>query len=78
MKTFGYRNDGKRWMWWLMEDVEEGEEIPDRYYTTNNEGEGVFIVDSRANNRKQIAGTCDFSLVGVKDPKRKIRKYMNV
>lgn len=67
-----YINDGKKWMWywnsWKENDV---------YYCTNSDGEGIFIVDIGRNERKQILGTCQFSLVGLKDPRRKIRSWMN-
>ena len=76
VRTLGYRNCGKRWEWWKLEDLEEGEDTPNCYYCTNDEGNGVFLINSRANDRKQLVGTCEFSLVGIKDPRGKIRKYM--
>lgn len=77
VRTLGYRNNGKRWEWWKLKDLGEGEDTPNCYYCTNDDGEGVFFVNSRANSRKQLAGTCEFSLSGIKDPRGKIRRYMN-
>ncbi len=63
-----YRNEGKYWEW-------TGYDF-DRYFCTNDEGEGIFFVDLCANSRRQLEGTCQFSLSGLKDPKAKIRKWM--
>lgn len=66
-----YRNDGKRLEWW------DKDTDGDRYFCTNNEGEGIFLVDLTRNDRKQLVGTCDFTLNGVKNPKAKVRRWMN-
>lgn len=46
------------------------------YYCTNREGDGLFRVDVARNDRKQLKGTCQFSVAGLKDKskKAKIRK----
>lgn len=46
----------------------------DFYYCTNYAGEGLFKVDSFLNTRKQILGTCQFSLEGIKNKKSKLRR----
>jgi len=46
----------------------------DEYYCTGKDGYGLFLVNSAANSRKQILGTCEFSVVGIKDKKGKVRK----
>ena len=75
-----YENDGKRWIWYWhsMTDgkTASGDWYVSRYWTTNDNGEGLFMVDLARNERKQILGTCQFSLSGLKDPKRAIRRYM--
>lgn len=71
-----YDNDGNKWSWWRKE-WKGNEDGVSQYYTTNHSGEGVFFVNLEKNSRKQLVGTCDFSLAGLKDPKRKIRRYMN-
>lgn len=50
----------------------------DKYimYGTNDEGEGLFQVDLILNSRKQLEGTCDFSLpVDEKAARRKILRW---
>ena len=46
-----------------------------KYYCTNAEGEGLFVVDTSKNSRQQLIGTCDFSLRGLSREyaKRKLR-----
>lgn len=68
-KRLYYNKDGYKWSWTHDPDWS-------RYYTTNSEGEGLFIVDLKRNERQQILGTCQFSLRELKDHKRSIRKYM--
>lgn len=48
------------------------------YYCTNGEGEGVFRVDLRSNDRRQITGTCQFSVYGLQpaSARAKIRRWM--
>ena len=52
---------------WVSDDI---------YYCTNRYGEGLFKVDLIRNERKQLKGTCQFSVCGLKDKskKEKIRK----
>lgn len=71
MKRFIYKKDEDRWEWrWSDNDSV--------YWTTNGNGEGIFLIDPSHNEEKQLMGTCDFSLRGMKDEsaKRKIRKWM--
>lgn len=82
MKDFlHYENDGKKWIWywhsWTDGKTTSGEWYVTKYYCTNGGGEGIFMVDMKRNERKQLVGTCDFSLCGLKDPRRKIREYHN-
>lgn len=48
-----------------------------KYWTTNGNGDGIFFVDSRKNSRTQLVGTNDFSVHGLKDKRRAIRRWMN-
>ncbi|MFV0616883.1 hypothetical protein ACE418_03100 [Megasphaera sp. WILCCON 0056] len=67
MKRFTYEKDGKQWSWWNSDD---------KYYCTNSMGEGVFEI--ARGNRKQLTGTCQFSVAGLKDSsaKKKILGFM--
>lgn len=56
-----YEQDGNKWIWGYNTESY-------RYYCTNDNGDGIFL--------KQIVGTCQFSLRGLKGPKAKIRKWM--
>lgn len=49
------------------------------YTETNKEGEGLFYVNLRRNQRSQTAGTCDFSARGLKpdSKKAKLRRYLD-
>lgn len=73
MKKLSYTKEDKCWSW-----VIEGEE--NRYFTTNSEGEGIFEVSFSplGGNRRQLTGTCQFSLSGLSDnwAKKKIRRWM--
>lgn len=73
-----YERDGNQWIWfwhsWTDGKCSNGEWYTKKYCCTNNDGEGLFIVDISKNERKQILGTCQFSLAGLKDPKRAIRR----
>ena len=74
MKKLSYTKvDNKYWNWSIFDEN-------NRYFTTNSEGEGIFEVSfSRMDSsRRQLAGTCQFSLSGLSDnwAKRKIRKWM--
>lgn len=71
-----YKQDGSRWEWhWKSAETENG--WYGYYFTTNDDGCGIFRVDLEANDRRQFVGTSDFSLCGLKDPRAKIRKYMS-
>lgn len=48
----------------------------DQCFCTNEEGNGVFFIDLVKNSRQQLAGTCQFSVRGVADKKRKFRKWI--
>lgn len=67
-----YEKDGKRWTWHI-----EGED--DKYFQTSNDGEGIQEILLNRNERKDLEGTCQFSVCGVSDnwAKRKIRDWMN-
>lgn len=73
MKKLSYTKEDKCWSW-----VIEGEE--NRYFTTNSEGEGIFEVSFSplGGDRRQLIGTCQFSLSGLSDnwAKKKIRRWM--
>lgn len=43
------------------------------YYQTNREGNGIFLVDLVRNKRKQLAGTCDFTVRGIKPESKKAK-----
>lgn len=49
-----------------------------RYYETNRDGEGVFVINVKRNDRKQLTGTCQFSVYGLTDKakKAKLRKWL--
>lgn len=76
-----YEQDGNKWIWfyhsWTDGKNSAGDWYVSQYYCTNSEGEGLFFVDLKRNERKQILGTCQFSLRGLKDPKGAIRRYHN-
>lgn len=36
------------------------------YYCTTSKGEGIFRVEPRKNERRQMIGDCDFSVFGLK------------
>ena len=75
-----YEQQGNRWVWFYHSQTDgktsSGDWYVNRYYCTNDEGEGVFVVDLSRNERKQIMGTCQFSLAGLKDPRGAIRRWM--
>lgn len=75
MKKLMYNFDGEYASWCYQ--INDGE-WADTYYCTNNSGEGIFRVDSLKNDRKQLVGTCAFSLVGIKDKRAKIRRVMKI
>lgn len=75
-KRIVYLQDGSRWEWHYKADEDEHGQYF-KYWTTNRNGDGIFRVDSRKNERTQLVGTWDFSLVGIADPRRKIRAWMS-
>lgn len=64
-----YENQKDLWKW--------GREGASHYFMTNEEGMGLFYIHPERNERKQLIGTLQFSLRGLKDPKAKIRRWMN-
>lgn len=69
-KHLCYEQDGNKWFWWWNTDVGK------RHYSTSSRGDGVFEVDDSTGDMKQLVGSCQFSLNGLKNPKAKIRKWM--
>ena len=59
--------DGEKVEAWINED---------QYYCTNDSGNGLFFVDCVKNSRKQLEGTAQFSVRGVKDKKGKVRSWL--
>lgn len=47
------------------------------YFCTNSEGEGLFRVEPQKNDRRQLKGTCEFSVFGLKpsSARAKIRAH---
>lgn len=79
MKDFlHYENDGAKWIWywhsWTDGKDSAGDWYKKKYFCTNSDGEGLFVVYPERNERQQLLGTCQFSLAGLKDPKRAIRR----
>lgn len=73
MERLIIENTGMRYIWY---HAEKRSNYVSKYFSTNDEGEGVFFIDLTKNERHQLLGTCQFSLVGLKDPRSKIRRYM--
>ena len=50
-----------------------------RYYCTNDHGCGVFLVNLTWNERKQLTGTCQFTVRGIKPESKiaKLRKWLS-
>lgn len=67
-----YDRDGAAWSWWRESWVDDG--YPVKYFFTNLSGKGLFVW--YRGEVTQWLGTCDFSLAGLKDPKRAIRRFM--
>ena len=65
-----------RWDWWWKSDEPKHGGRPNAYWCTNNEGAGIFHVDTYNNERRQLVGTWAFDVRKVKDPKAKIRRWM--
>lgn len=66
-----YEKDGKRWTWYIAGDDE-------RYFQTSSDGEGIQEILCEHNVRRDLEGTCQFSVRGVSDAsaKKKIRHWM--
>lgn len=73
MKHLYIRRDGAAFRWWWAHDPQE---YVSGYYTTNSSGEGIFYVDLERNERKQLLGTAEFSVSGLKYPERAIRRWV--
>ena len=59
-----------------LKHVIDGEKIrtwinDDEFYETNSDGEGLFYVKVSRNTRRQLEGTCDFTLRGRSDSTKK-------
>lgn len=68
---FRYAHDGDSWQWWAR--GEDG-----IYYRTDENGEGVFMIDQNRNNCDQLTGTDQFSVRGLseKHARKKILDFM--
>lgn len=66
-----YMHIDNYWQWWVSNEK-------DVYYCTDDDGEGVFRIDQRRNNRDQLTGTLQFSVRGLSEEyaKRKIKAFM--
>lgn len=63
------RHDGARYEWFIGDDDTVR-------YTTNNNGDGIFLVDSAANERKQLVGHCDWHICQTdKATRAKIKRW---
>lgn len=71
MERIHYKHDGNEWIWWVDDGI-----YTTCYYTDKN-GYGIFAQDRRNGQTRQIVGTCQFSVAGLKDPRAKIRRWMN-
>ena len=59
--------------WW----VSESRGLYTKFWYTNNYGSGVFITDSKNFfQERQLVGTAQFTVKGMKDPKGAIRRWM--
>ena len=62
---------------WTVDDNYVEVQISDSvYYCTGRDGYGLFRVNSETNDRKQILGTAQFSVAGIKDKKGKVRRFL--
>ena len=68
MNRLHFEHDGNEWIWWVDGD----------YYCfyTDKKGFGIFVQDRRNGQVRQVLGTCQFSVAGLKDPRAKIRRWM--
>lgn len=66
-----YEKEGRQWTWYI-----EGDN--DQYFQTSKDGEGIQEILPKRNERRDLEGTCQFSVRGVSDAwaKRKIRNWM--
>ena len=68
MNAYKWKESGNCLEAWVSEDA---------YYTTNNSGDGLFFVDIAHNERKQLLGTCQFSICKATDKKARMRRALN-
>ena len=70
MKRMKWEIDGEKVIGWINDYS---------YYCTNGRGEGIFFVDLSRNERKQLTGTCQFSVYGLKpkSKKSKLRTWLD-
>ena len=59
-----YEINGERIRAWVNDDC---------FWTTNDDGEGLFFVDLPKNSRRQYIGHCDFSVRGLTDKSKKAK-----
>ena len=64
-----YKIDNEKVIAWVNESA---------YYSTDDQGHGIFFVDLIRNTKKQLTGTCQFSVFGLKpeSKKAKLRKWL--
>ena len=62
--------------WTVDKNYVEAQISEDVYYCTGKDGYGLYRVNSAANSRKQILGTAQFSVAGIKDKKGKVRRFL--
>ena len=73
MERLFTERDGNRIRWWVGEH--RNDEHPITYYT-NSDGEGIFLFNRKTWQERQLVGTCQFSVYGLKNPHSKIRRWM--
>lgn len=67
----GEEYHGVRWSWQF-----EGDD--DVFYETGKDGDGIWMYNVRKNDRKQIAGTCQFTACQTASGmRRKLEKYFS-
>lgn len=63
------RRDGEKYIWFFGDDT--------IHYSTNNDGEGIFIINERENSCHQLVGTCDWrTCVTDKATRSKIKRWL--
>lgn len=66
----GKEYHGVRWSWQM--------EYENIYYETGKDGDGIWMYNVRTNERKQIAGTCQFSACQTASGmRRKLERYFS-